>query len=93
MSEIVVVYEFDQPAGARAPAAGPPDAERLPRRVHAAPAAPGRLDAAGPRTLCGKDTFAMAKAGRTPSGDPGEPWYPEAYASAVCPDCDAVMEI
>ncbi|KOV99662.1 MULTISPECIES: hypothetical protein [unclassified Streptomyces] len=93
MSEIVVVYELEQPGAARAPAAGPPGAERLPRRVHAAPTAPGRPDAAGPRTLCGKDTFAMTKAPRTPSRHPGEPWYPDAYASLVCPDCDAVMEV
>ncbi|MFE9358792.1 hypothetical protein [Streptomyces olivaceoviridis] len=92
MSEIVVVYELEQPGAARAPAAGP-DAERLPRRVHAAPAAPDRPDAAGPRTLCGKDTFAMTKAPRSPSRAPGEPWYPAAYASQVCPDCDAVMEV
>ena len=93
MSEIVVVYELEQQVAARPPAEEPPDAERLPRRVHAAPAAPGRSDAAGPRTLCGRDTFAMAKAPRPPSARPGEPWYPEAYASLVCPDCDAVMEI
>lgn len=93
MSGIVVVYELEQPVAARVPAAGPPDAERLPRRVHAAPAAPGRSGAAGPRTLCGKDTFAMTKAPPSPSGPPGEPWYPAAYASLVCPDCDAVMEI
>ncbi|AKN72597.1 hypothetical protein QR97_25040 [Streptomyces sp. PBH53] len=93
MSETVVVYELEQPVPARTPAAGPPAAERLPRRVHAAPAAPGRPGAPGPRTLCGKDTFAMAKAPRTPSGRPGEPWYPAGYASLVCPDCDAVMEI
>ncbi|MET8770579.1 hypothetical protein [Streptomyces sp. NPDC004658] len=92
MSDIVVVYELEQPVAARAPAAGPPDAERLPRRVHAAPAAPGRPGAAGPRTLCGKDTFAMTKAPPPPSR-PGEAWYPAAYASLVCPDCDAVMEI
>ncbi|WP_308019984.1 hypothetical protein [Streptomyces sp. SP2-10] len=80
MSGIVVVYELDQPAA---------DAQRHPRRVHAAPAAPGRSDAAGPRTLCGKDTFAMEKAGPAPSG---KPWYPAEYASLVCPDCDDVME-
>jgi hypothetical protein len=27
-----------------------------------------------------------------PSEHPEGPWYPEEYASAVCPDCDAVME-
>ncbi|MEW2288920.1 hypothetical protein [Streptomyces sp. NPDC047841] len=91
MSGIVVLYEREQQVAARTPAAGPPGAERLPRRVHAAPTAPGRPDAAGPRTLCGRDTFAMTKAPRTPR--PGEPWYPAAYASLVCPDCDAVMEV
>ncbi|MGW4595274.1 hypothetical protein ACWEOA_08035 [Streptomyces sp. NPDC004457] len=93
MSGIVVVYELEQPVAARTPTAGPPGAQRLPHRVHAAPAAPDRPDAAGPRTLCGRDTFAMTKAPGTPSGPPGEPWYPAAYASLVCPDCDAVMEV
>ncbi|MEU6064493.1 hypothetical protein ABZ864_08315 [Streptomyces sp. NPDC047082] len=93
MSEIVVVYELDKPVAAHTSAAGSPGAERLPRRVHAAPAAPGRPDAAGPRTLCGKDTFAMEKAHGKPSEHPGAPWYPAEYASLVCPDCDAVMAI
>ncbi|MFF4546869.1 hypothetical protein ACFY1J_22030 [Streptomyces sp. NPDC001406] len=93
MSEIVVVYELDKPVSGHTAAAGSPDAERFPRRVHAAPAAPGRPDAAGPRTLCGKDTFAMEKAHGQPSERPGAPWYPAEYASVVCPDCDAVMEI
>ncbi|MEU6667215.1 hypothetical protein [Streptomyces sp. NPDC046727] len=84
MSEIVVVYELEHPAA---------DAERHPRRVHAAPAAPGRPDAAGPRTLCGKDTFAMEKAHSAPPGSPPTSWYPAEYASLVCPDCDAVMEV
>ncbi|MEV0183356.1 hypothetical protein AB0I54_29280 [Streptomyces sp. NPDC050625] len=93
MSEIVVVYELDKPVSGHTPVAGSPDAERLPRRVHAAPAAPGRPDAAGPRTLCGKDTFAMERAPGHPSESPGAPWYPAEYASVVCTDCDAVMEI
>ena len=93
MSEIVVVYELDQPVAARTSPEGPPDADRLPRRVHAAPAAPGRPDAAGPRTLCGKDTFAMERARGMPAEHPGAPWYPAEYASVVCPDCDAVMEV
>ncbi|MYW16460.1 hypothetical protein GT039_12820 [Streptomyces sp. SID2955] len=94
MSGIVVVYELDRPGG---------DAQRRPRRVHAAPVAPGRPDAAGPRTLCGRDTFAMEKARSAPatspgarsapSATPGTPWYPAEYAAAVCPECDAVMEI
>ncbi|MCF3134420.1 hypothetical protein [Streptomyces olivochromogenes] len=93
MSEIVVVYELDKPVPAHTSAVGSADAERLPRRVHAAPAAPGRPDTAGPRTLCGKDTFAMEKARGKPSEQPGAPWYPTESASIVCPDCDAVMEI
>ncbi|MFF9766721.1 hypothetical protein ACIGXF_00490 [Streptomyces sp. NPDC053086] len=84
MSEIVIVYELDQPVA---------DAQRRPHRVHAAPAAPDRPDVVGPRTLCGRDTFAMARARSTPPGVPGTPWYPVEYASVVCPDCDAVMEI
>ncbi|GGV16641.1 hypothetical protein GCM10010260_64920 [Streptomyces filipinensis] len=88
MSGIVVVYELDKPMAAH----GPPGAKRLPRRVHAAPTAPGQADAAGPRTLCGKDTFAMETARGTPAERPGDPWYPAEYASLVCPDCDVVME-
>lgn len=93
MSGIVVVYELDQSAAVQISLEGAPDAERLPRRVHAAPAAPGRPDAAGPRTLCGKDTFAMERAPGTPSEQSRTSWYPAAYASVVCPDCDAVMEV
>ncbi|WP_225828125.1 hypothetical protein [Streptomyces naphthomycinicus] len=85
MSEIVVVYEPDPRAAA--------DGEPHPRRVHAAPAAPGRPGAAGPRTLCGKDTFAMETAPAPPSGAPRTPWYPAEHASRVCQDCDAVMAI
>ncbi|MGJ5752888.1 hypothetical protein FB563_0996 [Streptomyces puniciscabiei] len=95
MSEIVV-YELDRPGAARSPAAssaGPASgAERRVRKVHAAPAAPGSRTTTGPRTLCGKDTFAMETAGWKPSEHPGAPWYPEEHASVVCPDCDAVME-
>ncbi|MFE1879087.1 hypothetical protein [Streptomyces diastatochromogenes] len=93
MSEIVVVYELDQPAAAHTAPDSAPDEQRLPRRVHAVPTAPGRPDAAGPRTLCGKDTFAMELARWRPSDYPGTRWYPAEYASVVCPDCDAVMEI
>ncbi|WP_330337422.1 hypothetical protein [Streptomyces sp. NBC_00557] len=89
MSEIVV-YELDNPAATRS-AAQRTGVERRVRRVHAAPAAPGSRTTAGPRTLCGKDTFAMETAG-TPSEGPGAPWYPEEHASLVCPDCAAVME-
>ncbi|GAA3106642.1 hypothetical protein GCM10017687_18080 [Streptomyces echinatus] len=83
MSGIVVVYELDRPAA---------DARPHPRRVHAAPTAPGRTDAAGPRTLCGKDTFAMETAGPAPSDAAPASWYPAEHASLVCPDCDDVME-
>ncbi|MFF4350207.1 hypothetical protein [Streptomyces sp. NPDC001530] len=92
MSEIVVVYELD-PSVAKRTSPGVPHGEERPvRRVHAAPAAPGTLTAAGPRTLCGKDTFAMETSCWKPSEHPEAPWYPAEYASAVCPDCDAVME-
>ncbi|WP_333777133.1 hypothetical protein [Streptomyces sp. IBSBF 3136] len=98
MSEIVVVYELDQPAAGHAPPAGAPGSPGAPgtawapRRVHAAPAAPGRSGAAGPRTLCGKDTFAMDKGRRMSAEEPETPWYPAEHASRVCPDCAAVME-
>ncbi|MEU9453248.1 hypothetical protein [Streptomyces sp. NPDC048277] len=87
MTEIVV-YELDRPTAA--PGGG---AQRRVRRVHAAPAAPGSRTVAGPRTLCGKDTFAMETTGRRPSEHPGAPWYPTEHASVVCQDCDAVMEV
>ncbi|MDF2260520.1 hypothetical protein [Streptantibioticus ferralitis] len=91
MSEIVVVYELDKSVAKRT-APGVPRGEDLPvHRVHAAPAAPGTPAATGPRTLCGKDTFAMETACWKPS-EPGAPWYPVEYASVVCPDCDAVIE-
>jgi hypothetical protein len=91
MSEIVV-YELDKPSATGSSPGSPGGAERRVRTVHVAPAAPGSRTAAGPRTLCGKDTFAMATAGRNPSEEPGEPWYPTEYASVVCAECDAVME-
>ncbi|MFJ8106653.1 hypothetical protein [Streptomyces sp. NPDC096132] len=90
MTEIVV-YELDKPVATGAPEA-PGGAERRVRTVHAAPPAPGASGETGPRTLCGKDTFAMARARRQPSDHPGEPWYPEELASVVCPDCAAVIE-
>jgi len=82
MSHIVVVYELDKPMAGEA---------RHVRKVHAAPTAPGEPTVAGPRTLCGKDTFAMGT-GPLITEDPGAPWYPAPYASVVCPDCDAVIE-
>ncbi|MFG2129573.1 hypothetical protein ACGFNV_17480 [Streptomyces sp. NPDC048751] len=93
MSEIVV-YELDQPAATRPTPGTPSGAERPVRRVHAAPAAPGTPGTTGPRTLCGKDTFAMETVTDwKPSEHPGGPWYPAEHASVVCSDCDAVMEI
>ncbi|GHI06027.1 hypothetical protein AQI88_28195 [Streptomyces cellostaticus] len=89
MAEIVVVYEVEKAVAARAPGGEEPSV----RRVHAVPAAPGTRAAPGPRTLCGKDTFAMEPSRWKPAEHPEAPWYPEAYASAVCPDCDAVMEV
>ncbi|MGW7524620.1 hypothetical protein [Streptomyces sp. NPDC054783] len=95
MSEIVV-YELDRPGAAGSPAGSSTrptgGAERRVRKVHAAPVAPGSHTATGPRTLCGKDTFAMATADWKPSDEPGASWYPPEHASLVCPDCDAVME-
>ena len=88
MGEIVVVYELDKAVVTRVPRGE----ERPVRRVHAAPTAPGAPTATGPRTLCGKDTFAMETTCWKPSEHPETPWYPEEHASVVCPDCDAVME-
>ncbi|MGW0769537.1 hypothetical protein [Streptomyces sp. NPDC002676] len=91
MSEIVV-YELDKPVAKRTSPGTQGGPERRVRKVHAAPAAPGSRTAAGPRTLCGKDTFAMETARWKPSEQPGAPWYPAEHASVVCPDCDAVIE-
>jgi hypothetical protein len=89
MTEIVVVYELDRP-GATGATGG---AQRAVRAVHAASTAPGRPADTGPRTLCGKDTFAMERARWKPSEHPQEPWYPTEHASVVCSDCAAVMAI
>jgi hypothetical protein len=91
MSEIVV-YELDKPPATRSSAGPKSGSERRVRKVHVAPAAPGSRTAAGPRTVCGKDTFAMETADWKPSGRPGTSWYPPEYASVICPDCDAVIE-
>ncbi|MEU6092153.1 hypothetical protein ABZ865_36360 [Streptomyces sp. NPDC047085] len=91
MTEIVV-YELVKPAATRSASGTPDEVERRVRRVHAAPAAPGSHTAVGPRTLCGKDTFAMETSHWKPSDHPGEPWYPAEYASLVCTDCNAVIE-
>lgn len=91
MSEIVV-YELDRPVATRPSPGSPSGVERRVRKVHAAPAAPGSRTTAGPRTLCGKDTFAMETARWEPSTGPGASWYPTEYEALVCPDCDAVIE-
>ncbi|MEU1631227.1 hypothetical protein ABZ746_39555 [Streptomyces sp. NPDC020096] len=91
MSEIVV-YELDVPVTALS-CAGESRVEGRPvRRVHVAPAAPGTTATAGPRTLCGKDTFAMETASWNPSEHPGSSWYPPKYADRVCPACDSAMD-
>ncbi|MEV4333430.1 hypothetical protein AB0K02_23290 [Streptomyces sp. NPDC049597] len=92
MSEIFVMYELDQPPTARSVPDGAPGEGRTVRRVHAAHAAPGTSTTPGPRTLCGKDTFAMDPAERKPSEPARTSWYPPAYAGLVCAQCDAVME-
>ncbi|MFI9253655.1 hypothetical protein [Streptomyces sp. NPDC053069] len=92
MTEIVV-YEVDKPVTTRSSTGSTTGAERRVRKVHVAPAAPGSRTTAGPRTLCGKDTFAMETARWTPSQEPGAPWYPVEYASVVCPECAAVIEV
>lgn len=88
MSGIQVVYELDQPV-----TGGLSHGEQIPvRRVHAAPAAPGSTSAPGPRTMCGKDTFAMETAEWKPSEHPGSSWFTPEYAGLVCPECDAAMD-
>ncbi|WP_307665420.1 hypothetical protein [Streptomyces sp. V1I1] len=93
MSEIFVMYELDQPPAARSSTGISPVEERPVRRVHAANAAPGSSTTPGPRTLCGKDTFAMEAASWKPSEQPGSSWYTPKYAPLVCAQCDAVMEV
>lgn len=74
------------------PGTGPGGTGAPVRRVHAAPGAPGAASTPGPRTVCGKDTFAMESASWRPSEHPGSPWYPPEYADRVCDDCAGVME-
>ncbi|MCZ0992293.1 hypothetical protein O1L44_02815 [Streptomyces noursei] len=88
--EIIVVYELDQPTSTTDTRPG--EAGARVRRVHAAPGAPGGPSSPGPRTFCGKDTFAMETSSWRPSGHPGSPWYPPAYADRVCGNCDSAME-
>ncbi|MFB7467376.1 hypothetical protein ACFCZ1_28470 [Streptomyces sp. NPDC056224] len=78
MSGNVVVYETGQP-------------EASVLRVHAAPAAPGTTTVPGPRTFCGKDTFAMETASWTPSAEPGSAWYPAEHEDRVCAACEDAM--
>ncbi|MGW7368065.1 hypothetical protein ACWGI8_32735 [Streptomyces sp. NPDC054841] len=92
MSEIVVVHELDETVSAPGPSATPAAESRHVRRVHAAPAAPGNPAAPGPRTICGKDTFAMEATDWKPSEHPGSKWYGPAYAERICADCDLAME-
>ncbi|MET9961786.1 hypothetical protein ABZ128_22505 [Streptomyces sp. NPDC006326] len=86
MSEIAVVYELGRPVTAHT------TAERPVLRVHAAPAAPDRPSVPGPRTFCGRDTFAMERSPYVPAEHPGSPWYPPQYANLVCPACDDVAD-
>ncbi|MGW6705839.1 hypothetical protein ACWGDE_13255 [Streptomyces sp. NPDC054956] len=79
MSGMVVVYEMSG------------DDEGSVLRVHAAPAAPGTTGVAGPRTYCGKDTFAMEAASWKPSADPGSPWCAPEDEGRLCPACDDVV--
>lgn len=88
--KIVVVYELDRAPSAVGGASGG-DAAPAVRRVHAAPTAPGS-SAPGPRTYCGKDTFAMETAPWKPSEHPGSSWYAPEYADRICSTCDAAME-
>ncbi|MFD7443539.1 hypothetical protein [Streptomyces sp. NPDC059909] len=92
MSEIFVMYELDRPRSAHTRTGPSPDDGRTVRRVHAATAAPASSTDAGPRTLCGHDTFAMEQAPRKPAEHPGPTWYPAQYAQLVCAECDAAME-
>ncbi|WP_327128515.1 hypothetical protein [Streptomyces sp. NBC_01727] len=91
MSEIFVMYELDQPGAARSITGAPLVDGRPVRCVHAAPAAPGSTTTPGPRTLCGKDTFAMKQSPGRPT-DPDSSWYTAGYVQLVCAQCDAVME-
>lgn len=76
MSGFLVVYEVSR------------DGEGTVLRVHAVPAAPGTTSVPGPRTFCGRDTFAMTAAAARPNADPGAEWYPAEYADRLCPGCD-----
>ncbi|MFJ6783802.1 hypothetical protein [Streptomyces yangpuensis] len=88
MSAMAVVYEVEDPVTAHADGTGGGDGEAAVVRVHAAPVAPGMPGVPGPRTFCGRDTFAMRAAPRQPAGRPGPSWYDPGYADRVCPACD-----
>lgn len=85
-----MVFELDRAPAAAGAASGGDEAPVV-RQVHAAPTAPGS-SAVGPRTFCGKDTFAMEAAPWKPSEHAGSSWYAPEYADRVCGGCDAVME-
>ncbi|MFD6229783.1 hypothetical protein ACFWFZ_23350 [Streptomyces sp. NPDC060232] len=87
MSAMAVVYEVEDPVAAHPGGIAAGGGEAAVVRVHAAPAAPGRPGVPGPRTFCGRDTFAMRAAGQ-PAGQPGAMWYDAQYADRVCPACD-----
>ncbi|MFG2297623.1 hypothetical protein [Streptomyces sp. NPDC048603] len=89
MSEIAVLYELDQTTAGHGPGHTPgQQPEPTVLRVHAAPTAPDRADLPGPRTFCGRDTFAMIRSRWVPSAHPGSTWYPPEYAELACPACD-----
>ncbi len=88
MSGTVVVYELDETVTAPDPGGPAGGGDAVVLRVHAAPAAPGMTAVPGPRTFCGRDTFAMQAASWQPAGQPGTTWYDPQYASRVCPACD-----
>ncbi|MGP3980925.1 hypothetical protein [Streptomyces sp. KR80] len=92
MSEIIVVYEPDKPVTGAGFGGSSRGEERPVRRVHAAPAAPGKASSPGPRTFCGKDTFDMEVAGWKPAEHPDSSWYAPKYADRVCAACDTAME-
>lgn len=88
---MVVVYEVDEPVTAHGSEGRARGGEVVVRRVHAAPAAPGSTSVPGPRTFCGRDTFAMETASRQPDGGPSPAWYAPEYAGRVCPACDEAV--
>lgn len=88
MSETVVVYEYEGQPSPHPAGEASSGGERTLLRVHAAPTAPGRPAVRGPRTLCGRDTFAMETATWRPSEHPDAPWFPPEAADRVCPTCD-----